>query len=267
MMRRKRKENRVMLNKKLIPVVVPIVALLLLAGAMMSVAAQPKAGINVPPGDIVVSPNANMANDTPRKPVPAAPSLTGALPGAATETFDGSPLSAWRGITDSAIKWVAQDGRLQEYLAVADEPADVPALFVSTDANFTSGTAEAYVYPTAGSPVGIVLRGSDQGYYRVTIFPNVTSNSQPKAQIERVDGNRTTVLAQAPISAYQGYTLEQWQHVVAAAQGNTITVSVDGKQIMSATDGTFTKGWAGVWTLADQGASFDNLRIQPTAAR
>jgi len=239
----------------------------MLVAAMMSVGAQPKPAVNIPAGDIVVSPNAQM-NETPRKAVPAAPSLTDAQAGALTETFDGKALDAWHGITDSPVTWVAQDGRLQQYLPLEDEPSDLPVLFVSKDANFGDGTVEAYYYSSGGQPVGIVLRGSDQGYYRVLLHMNVSTNTVSKARIERVTPTRTDVIAEAPVSAFPGYALETWQHLQVAAQGNTITVSVDGNQIMSATDSTFAKGWAGVWTLADGGgASFDNIRIQPNAVR
>jgi hypothetical protein len=256
-----------MLNKKLIPVAIPFVALILLVAAIMSVGAQPKAAVNIPPGDIVVSPNARM-NEVPRKAVPAAPSLGADQPGALSETFEGKSLDAWRGITDSPITWVAKDGRLQQELPLAESPSDLPALFVSKDANFADGSVEAHFYATGGQPVGLVLRGSDQGYYRVVLYMNVSTNTVSKAHIERVTPTRTDVIAEAPFSAFPGYTLESWQHLQANAQGSTITVSVDGTQIMSATDTTFAKGWAGVWTIADGGgASFDNIRIQPAAGR
>jgi hypothetical protein len=265
-------ELGLMLNKKLIPVVIPFVALVLLIAALMSVGAQPKPAVNIPPGQIVDSPNAQMPNDTPRPPVPAAPALSAGQPGALTETFEGKALDAWRTISDSPLTWVAQDGRLQQYLPLEDEIADVPLLFVSKDAGFGDASVEAYVYPTSGQQVGLVLRGSYQGYYRVTLYMNVPTNTASKARIERVTPTKTDLVAEAPVSTYPGYALERWQHVQATVQGTTITISVDGKQIMSATDSAlgssaFSKGWAGVWSLADQGASFDNLRIQPSAAR
>ena len=199
------------LNKKVIPVAMPFVALVLLVGAMMSVGAQPSPSVHIPPGAIVESPNARMANDTPKRPVPAAPSLPAGQAGALTETFDGKSLDAWRGITDSPVTWVAKDGRLQQYLALADEPSEAPALFVSKDANFSNGTIEANYYASGGGPVGIVLRGSDQGYYRVLLHMNVPSNTVSKARIERVTPSHTEVLAQAPISAFAGYDNEHWQ--------------------------------------------------------
>jgi hypothetical protein len=255
------------LNKKLIPVAIPLVTLGLLVAIMMSVGAQPNPSVHIPPGDIVVSPNAHMANDTPRPPVPVAPSLPAGQAGALTETFDGKALDAWRGITDSPITWVAKDGRLQQFLPLVEEPSELPALFVTKDAGFANGSVETYFYATGGGPVGIVLRGSDQGYYRVLLHMNVPSNMVSKARIERVTPDHTQVLVEAPISAFAGYDVAHWQHLQVSAQGSAITVSVDGRQIMSATDGTLAKGWAGVWAQADLGASFDNIRIQPSVVR
>jgi hypothetical protein len=141
---------------------------------------------------------------------------------------------------------------------------------VTKDSTFANGTIETEFYPTAGSPVGVVVRGSDSGYYNVVLNMNVSTNTQPKAWIERVTPTSTDVIATAPFSAYHGYNLQQWQDLLVTTQGNTITVSVDGNQIISATDtssNALASGWAGVWTLADRGASFDNLRIQRNAGR
>jgi hypothetical protein len=259
-------------NKKVVPVVaIPLVALILLVAAMMSAGAAPTGGIHVPPGAIVDSPNARMANDTAPRPVPAAPQLpTAAQPGAVTETFDGGPLDAWQGISDASVNWVASEGRLQEDLPITQGPSEDQALFVTKDTGFANGTIEAEFYPTAGSPVGMVVRGSDHGYYNIVLNMNVSTNTVSKAQIERVTPAGTEVIATAPFSSYPGYNLEQWQDLLVSAQGNTITVSVGGNQIMSATDtgsSALSSGWAGVWTLADRGASFDNIRIQRNAGR
>lgn len=259
-------------NKKVVPVVaIPLVALVLLVAAMMSAGAAPTGGVHVPPGAIVDSPNARMANDTPPRPVPAAPQLpTAAQPGAVTETFDGGPLDAWQGISDASVNWVPRDGRLQEDLPITQGPSENQALFVTKDTTFANGTLEAEFYPTAGSPVGMVVRGSDQGYYNIVLDMNVSTNTVSKAQIERVTPAGTEVIATAPFSTYPGYNLEQWQYMKVSAQGNTISVSVGGNQIMSATDSSssaLSSGWAGVWTLADLGASFDNIRIQRNAGR
>ena len=139
-------------------------------------------------------------------------------------------------------------------------------MFVTRDTGFTNDTVETYVYTTSGSPVGIVLRGSNEGHYRVVIH-QAAPNDKPKAWIERVTGNVTERIAEATTSTYACYEVERWQHVQVTAQGSDISVSVDGRTILSATDSKYTSGWAGIWTMADQGASFDNIRIQRSAER
>ena len=170
-------------NKKLIPVAaVPLIGLILLVAAMMSAGASPTQGVRVPPGAIVDSPNSRMANDTPPRPVPAAPALSPATqPGAVTEDFSGQALDAWQTTGDGPTTWVARDGRLQEDLPLVDGPSDQNTLFVTKDTKFTNGSIETELYATAGSPVGVVLRGSDQGYYRITLDMNVSTNTKSES--------------------------------------------------------------------------------------
>ncbi|HET9496003.1 MAG TPA: family 16 glycoside hydrolase [Chloroflexia bacterium] len=255
-----------MSSRKLIPVVVPLAALVLLVAALVNVGAQPKPGIRIPPGEVVDSPSARSMNETARRPVPEAPALPVAGQGATLMAFDGSSLDDWQSLTDTNIEWVAEGGRLQQRLPMSDIPAYEPALFVTRDASLTDGVVEAMVYPTSGSPVGIVLRGGSEGHYRVVLHATAP-NDKSKAWIERVTGSVSERIAEAPFTTFAGYNLETWQHVKVTARGSEISVAVDGRTIVSATDNKYAAGWVGVWTLADQGASFDNVRIQRGAAR
>jgi hypothetical protein len=96
------------------------------------------------------------------------------------------------------------------------------------------------------------------------LFFNVNTNQVSKATIEKVTANKVETLVDAPFATYPGYDLETWTLLKTTVVGNQITVSINGKDIMSATDAanTFTQGWVGVWSYADGGASFDNIRIQ-----
>lgn len=255
-----------MSSRKLIPVVVPLAALMLLVAALVNVGAQPKPGVRIPPGELVTSPNAQSLSDIARRPVPAAPELPSSGTNAAVADFEGASLDEWQGITETEIEWVAQDGRLQQQLPMSEIPTYEPMLFVSRDTSFADGSVETMVYPTSGSPVGIVLRGGSEGHYRVVLHA-AAPNDKAKAWIERVTGNVTERIAEAPVATYSGYNIEAWQYVKVTAEGSNISVEVDGRTILSASDSGYAGGWAGVWTMADQGASFDNLRIQRSAAR
>jgi hypothetical protein len=256
-------------NRKLMAVLAPMAALLLLVAAFVAVGAKPSQGINVPPGAIVDSPNAQVGGQTQPRPVPAAPGLTAAAqPGTTDYTFDSGNLSAFQQIAseDAGTEWVIKDGRLAQTYAGNGGATEEVSQLVTKDAGLANGSVETYFYPTAGSPLGIVVRGSNAGHYLVVLNMNVPNDSA-KAWIERVEGDKAVRIATAPASVYGGYSLETWQNVKVTLAGDRITVLVGGKEIVSATDTTFAAGWAGVWTLADRGTQFDNVRIVNAAAR
>ena len=54
----------------------------------------------------------------------------------------------------------------------------------------------------------------------------------------------------------------QWHRVEATFLGERITCSIDGKQLLAATDGTIAMaGGVGLWTKADARTSFDDLVV------
>jgi hypothetical protein len=258
--------------------VIPVAALLLIVvGAFALAGAQPApgAGVRVPPGDIVESPNArngSMAN--PRQQVPLAPALPPATGSVAfSADFSQSSLDAWRPLVSTPLgavqsTWVAKDGRLQQRGDAQGEVSNDAAILLVKDVTFSDGTLDAQVYPTSGEPVGLVLRGSDAGYYRLTLYPNLP-NASSKASIERVTPTGSTVVGEAPASAFAGFTYEAWNTISLTAQGSHFTVSVNGTPILDATDASkgIQSGWVGVWTMSDMGAQFDNVRVQQAAGR
>ena len=69
-------------------------------------------------------------------------------------------------------------------------PTEQNALFVTKDSSFTDGSVESYFYATSGNPLGMIVRGSNDGYYRVVLFFNVNTNQVSKATIEKVTATR-----------------------------------------------------------------------------
>lgn len=260
--------------------VIPVAALLLIvAGAFALAGARqaPGSGVRVPPGDIVESPNArNGSMSNPRQQVPLAPALPAATGSVAfSADFSQSSLDAWRPLVSAPLgavqsTWVAKDGRLQQRGDAQGEVSNDAAILLVKDVTFTDGTLDAQVYPTSGEPVGLVLRGSDAGYYRLTLYPNLP-NASSKASIERVTPTGSTIVGEVPASAYAGFSYEAWNTISLTVQGSHFTVSVNGTQVMDVTDTTPSKtvqsGWVGVWTMSDMGAQFDNVRVQQAAGR
>ena len=244
-----------------------VVALVMVAVGVVSLGARQTPGVSIPPGPIVVAPNAK-TGDHKALVVPAAPALPAAQsPAALEEDFSGD-LSKWQTVQTAPATWAARDGRLQQWGDANGEPSDEPSVLVRQDTALADGRVEAQIFPTAGDAVGLVFRGSDAGYYRLDLYPNLP-NKSPKALLYKVTSNGAAreKIAETAASAWQGYAYSAWQLVTIDLAGKSISVSVDGTQVLSASDSSLTVGWAGVWTLANFGAQFDNVRIQPATSR
>lgn len=258
-----------MLNKRLIPVA----ALLLLGGGALALgmgagaAPPPGADIPAPAGAIVESPNARSNVSAARPAVPQAPGLPAATDSVAFNAdFSTDNLASWKPLGLAPGTWVSRDSRLQQRGDATGELGSDNSVLLIKDLQFSDGKLEAQVFPTSGEPVGLVFRGSDAGYYRVSLYPS-NPNAFAKAYLERVTADGVYEVASAPVSTWAGLTLSQWEQVTVSTQGDRIAVSVGGTEIIGATDSTYTSGWAGVWTVADMGAQFDNVRVQQAAGR
>ena len=248
-----------MVNKKLASILIATVALAIVG--VISLGARQQQGVRVPPGAIVESPNARSSN-RPAPVVPDAPALPSTSSPIAFQEDFSSNLGNWQTVQSAPATWGARDGRLQQWGDAQGEPVDEPSVLAINNLSVGNGRIEAYIYPMGGDGLGLAFRGSDAGYYRVELYQNLRGNDS-KAVLKKVTPNGGSELASVPVSTWPGYKLAAWQLVTVDLAGSNITVSVDGKQVLSTTDSSFPSGWAGVWTLANTGAQFDNVRIQP----
>lgn len=253
-----------MFNKKLLPVLA--VALLLIGAAAAVAGATGSQQVRIPQGSIVTSPNADKGVvDTGRPQVPSAPQNPQARPNASyTDDFSVDTLSKYEPLASAPGSWKVKDSRLQQRGNEDEAPGDAPAVLVAKGVTFANSTLDAQVFPVA-MPAGVVFRGSDAGYYRLTILRE-QPNSASKAVLEKVAGNSVTTVASAPTGVYAGFTPNTWQAVQVSAAGNRITVAINGNQVLSATDSSFSSGWAGVWASSDATTQFDNVRISGASA-
>ncbi|HUP28397.1 MAG TPA: family 16 glycoside hydrolase [Chloroflexia bacterium] len=254
-----------MFNKKLVFVVA-----LLLVAAVVAVGANQVSGVKVPPGNIVDSPNASYTGEVKPNQVPGAPELP--APAASSnvlfnESFNSDSLDAWRSLDDTTTAtWQAKEGRLNQMGDARGESADEDAILLAKDVTFDNGVVEASLYNTSGAPIGILFRGSDAGYYRLTLHGKTPGNNS-KLLLQKFTPSGVQDLASAPVTTWPGYTLGKWNQVAVTATGAEISVSIDGTQLLTANDSTLSSGWVGVWSFADMSARFDNVRIQHTAGR
>jgi hypothetical protein len=249
-----------MFSKKTIPVVglLLLVAAALIAGASQIVSQQ------VPGGQIVVADGATRDNGRSGPALPASPALPAAAGTVALlDSFDGPQLPGWSTLADAPGRWVTNSGRLEQWGNVDGETSNDTTVLVANGSAFGDGKFEAQVFPMSGESVGVVFRGSDAGYYRVSLYPNLPNNA-PKARLHKITPNGAQELAVN--TTWAGFTQSQWQRIEVAAAGGRFTVSVDGTNLFVASDSAFRSGWIGVWTIADRGALFDNVRVQRDVA-
>jgi hypothetical protein len=258
-----------MFNKK--TVVAATLLLLVSAGAVAG--ASQIASQQEPAGEVVVATGAVTDADVgapASSGVPSAPALPPARGQVAfSDAFDAGNINGWHTLPEADHPWVARDGRLQQWGTVDAGNADEPTVLVTNDASFGDGIFEAQLHPTSGSPAGLVFGGSDAGYYRLTLLvqqPAGYGQGVAKARLDRVTASGVEEVAVN--KSWAGYSLLTWQRVEVNTQANRITISVDGQQLFDVTGTDTTSGWVGVWTFADRGAQFDNVRVQrPVAGR
>ncbi|MDQ6694297.1 MAG: hypothetical protein M3014_07725 [Chloroflexota bacterium] len=252
-----------MFSKKLLPVVA---LMLLVAGFVAAGASQPQ-GVKVPQGAVVDATSANALPAGKPRVIPDAPGLPAATQNILfSEDFSSSKLDNFTNLSGYEGTWLAMYGRLIQHGTANGDTTEDPAVLLARGVTLDNGSIEAQLFPLA-LPVGLVFRGSDAGFYRLDLYPNV-ANKGAKAVVRNVSHTGASkVVASAPVATYAGFTQNQWQLVRATLQGSKLEIAVNGKTIISATDQAYASGWAGVWSSADMGAQFDNIRIQQAAGR
>lgn len=243
-----------------------LIATMLIVGTIVAAGAAQVMGVNVPPGDIVDSPNANIGNQSPPAQVPDAPAPSSASANILfSDDFAQGNLDLWEDLQTQAeqapASWIVRDNRLQQAGDPTGNSSDENATLVAKDISLSDGTFEVSVFNTSGSPVGLLFRGTDNGNYRLVIHSDTPGDS-PKLLLQNVTGTETREIASAPKTTWPGYTPGQWHNVAVTLTGPAITVTIDGAPVLTANDTTHTSGWIGIWSLADTTAQFDNVRVQ-----
>ena len=105
---------------------------------------------------------------------------------------------------------------------------------------------------------GVVVRAVDERNYYVA-RANTSTWGENVRLYKVVDGKRSE------LDEWEGsVTPGVWHQLEVVAQGQTFTISLDGKSILQVKDTTFSApGMAGVWTKAESISQFDDLSITP----
>jgi hypothetical protein len=225
----------------------------------------PQSGYNIPPGEIVDSPNAGTPGpvDNTIPPAPALPAtnksiLLSADFSTASELNNWQATPAYTPPDTQAASWTIKNEMLHQSGIAGEEDASVDALLLTKNTSASDITLESQIFPGGGESVGLVLRWTSTGYYVARLF-TTAPNTLPKAQIVKITPTSQKVIGES--SSWPGYTPRQWRAVSFSAKGSNIWLEVDGVRIAGATDTQLTSGKFGFYAYADGTAYFDNLRV------
>ncbi|MDQ2808332.1 MAG: DUF1080 domain-containing protein [Chloroflexota bacterium] len=224
-------------------------------------------GIIVLPATVVTVNGDWRPAGAPAKPQPpaAAPGLQ-AAPGAVlfSSDFNAGSTADWQPsvlpTSEQPGVWLVQDGAIEMRGDVnLDTPLD-EAYFVARPAPPTAFYFEANILPRSGEGTGLVWNVQGSNFYRLQLYYNLP-NPAAKAALERVQAGRVTLLAQAPVAVYPGYTPNVWQTARVRSVAGRQQVWVDGEPLFDVQDSALQGGAVGLFAWADSHARFDNVRV------
>lgn len=155
-------------------------------------------------------------------------------------------------------EWAAKDGLLMQLGVDGAMQDDTPTGLVTGETSWRDVTVRTAVLVQSSKEVGLIVRQNGESYYRFRVLAIGTGSNSGNLILEKVvDGNVTQ------LASFDGPELsaDTWHTLGLSARGSTITATVDGKPVGSASDTSLTSGRAGVSTLAMGGAFFANVQV------
>lgn len=172
------------------------------------------------------------------------------------DSFDS--LKNWRSFY-GPNPWQIKNGKLCTTSTADQRILDQNAL-PSSDYRITVDPAQL----NSGNGYGVMFRqapsGSSYAGYDFQVDPGLGN----KFAFRRYDYNGaelSTPLSTASFPA--GFNISAPHKVEVLVKGNTFTAFVDGKQVLTATDSTYSSGKVGFRTWDSSNACFDNLTVTP----
>jgi len=226
------------------------------------------------PGGIVVLPatvvtvNGDWQPDgAPKRPLvlPAAPGLPSPVGTVLfSADFNTGSTADWRAsvlpTSEQPGVWRVQEGAIE---MAGDINLDTPldeAYFIAGPTPPAAFDFAANILPRSGEGTGLVWNVQGNNFYRLQLYYNLP-NPAAKAALERVQGTTVTVLAQAPVAVYPGYTPNVWQTARVSSGAGRQQVWVDGVRLFDVQDSALQGGAVGLYAWADSHARFDNVRV------
>ncbi|MHC4533051.1 MAG: FG-GAP-like repeat-containing protein [Planctomycetota bacterium] len=184
-----------------------------------------------------------------------------------SEDFNDGDYDGWilveQGVLDGPMDWSAATGVMVQSSNVYSGPLDtLPKLgtfaYWLAGSAWTDYTASATIKSDDNDGIGIMFRYQDENnYYRFTWDMQRSTRNLVKCE----NGN-FTLLAEDSVP----YVTGQEYQVKIAADDNTLKLSIDGSEIFSVNDSTFSYGTVALYCWANTGAYFDDILVKVNQA-
>ena len=137
------------------------------------------------------------------------------------------------------------------------DPMAVFAAPAGTNSHWTDYRVALKLRSSSQNTVGFMFRYQDNdNFYRFSW------NRQTKSrQLEKVENGVLTVLARDSVS----YVIGRTYNVEFIAQGTLLSVKIDGAQVFSVQDSSFSGGTIALYSAANQGSIFDDVVVEDLA--
>lgn len=244
-----------------------IVLLPLLAGLLIAGCGQVAGASTLPPPPTLppappLSAEAAAALAEPLLPVPPAPAepLVQADE-LLRDSFDAG-LAGWNAVDFTEgpagpATWQAAEGAVLQAGDALGLPDPGGAYLVAGEEQWRDYTLRAAAFARTPTTLGLAARRGEQGYYQLRLEAGEAAST---LILEVVTADRQTrELARRPLPGAVG----RWLALELTVRGTTISASLDGKALISATDGSVQAGAAALYAAAEGSARFDNVAVMP----
>lgn len=248
--------------------IVRSMVLLVLLSAVLSACGTASLAQNGDVGQIPTPPPAPTYPPEAEPAIPAAPDATLPKAGAqslAADTFDGK-LESWD-VLDLRVEaanepslWEVTNGRVDQVYGPDSNRGEIPTLLLKGDPSWSNYSVRAAVYPRGNGNVGLAGRASDAGLYLFGMRPS-DSTLGYNITLHRYDAASESFSLLSKVDS-GGLKPNAWAALELRFQGDSIQAFIDGKQVLTATDGTYPSGRAGLYAYAEGNVSFDNFSVQ-----
>ncbi|MCF7876219.1 DNRLRE domain-containing protein [Candidatus Bipolaricaulota bacterium] len=168
------------------------------------------------------------------------------------DRFEGDGLSGWKTVNGN---WRVQNGRLVQLSNYSEGWPTGGTYAYTGSSNWRNYSLSARVMSEDDDKIGFVFRYLNPDNYYIFSWQKDWGSRMRFTKI--VDGEGTE-LARNDLGYQQG----KWYDLKVKVAGDKMIAYLDGKEVLSATDDSLTRGQAGLYCHGNQGSYFDDFLVK-----